>query len=107
MSSPTEALYRIAALAGTGDDPRAALREILEILLARFEAASGSISLLNPDTGRLVVEVQRGLPPDADDLSLRLGQGVTGWVAFHGKPQFLPDVSADLRYIRIRPEARS
>jgi signal transduction histidine kinase len=100
------ALYRIASLIGQTDDPRLALQAILGELAALFHATSGSIALLNPDTGKLEMEIQQGLPPGTDGVALRLGQGITGWVAFHGRPQLVPDVSADPRYIALRPEVR-
>jgi len=99
-------LYRISSLVGRTEDPRQALRSILAELIAGLHAGSGSISLLNPDTGKLEIEVQQGLPTDIDEVGLRLGQGVTGWVAFHGKPQLVPDVTMDIRYIALRPEVR-
>ncbi len=100
------ALYRIASLIGRTGDPLVALRAILEDLIALFGATSGSIALLNPDTGRLEIELQQGLPPDAQNVALRPGQGVTGWVAFHGRPQRVPDVTVDPRYIPLRPDVR-
>ena len=100
------ALYRIATLAGHTSDPRAALRAILAVTVETFGAVSGSIALLNPDTGRLEIEVHEGLPPDTDAVGLRPGQGVTGWVALHGRPQLVPDVAADPRYIRVRGDVR-
>ncbi|MDD2765712.1 MAG: GAF domain-containing protein [Opitutaceae bacterium] len=100
------ALYRIASLIGRTGDPKTALQAILDELAALFGASSGSIGLLNPDTGKLELEIHHGLPPDADDVALRLGQGITGWVAFHGRPQLVPDVRADPRYIALRPDVR-
>ncbi len=100
------ALHRIASLVGQAGDPPAALRAILAELTGVFHATSGSIALLNPDTGHLEMEIQLGLPPDADKVALRLGQGITGWVAFHGRPQLVRDVAADPRYIALRPGVR-
>ena len=100
-------LYRIAALATQADDASTALHRVLDVLIAHFDATSGSIALLNPDSGRLEIETQRGLPDDYREVALRLGQGITGWVAFHGKPQFVADVSKDLRYVRVRPTVQS
>jgi diguanylate cyclase (GGDEF)-like protein len=34
---------------------------------------------------------------DDDQLRLKLGQGITGWVAQHGIPQYLPNASVDPR----------
>jgi signal transduction histidine kinase len=99
-------LYRISSLVGRTEDPRLALRSILSEIIAGLHANSGSIALLNPDTGKLEIEVQQGLPDDTADVALRLGQGITGWVAFHNKPQLVPNVRADPRYISLRPEVR-
>jgi len=102
-----EALYRIAAVPSRAEEPRAALRLILAELVAVFRAASGSIALLNPDTGKLEIEVQHGLPlEEHDDLALQRGQGITGWVAFHGQPLLVADVVADPRYVCVRPTVR-
>jgi len=101
------ALYRISSLVGRTEDPRLALRSTLSEIVAALHAASGSVALLNPDTGKLEIEVHQGLPPDSDEVALRLGQGITGWVAFHGKPQLVADVAHDPRYISLRPEVRS
>ena len=99
-------LYRIASVGAQTDDPRAALQIILREIAEVFHATCGSIALLSPDTGRLEIEIEQGLPPDSADLGLRLGQGITGWVAFHGRAQLVPDVSADPRYIRLRADVR-
>jgi signal transduction histidine kinase len=101
------ALYRISTLAGRVDDPHKALETILTVCIETLDAFSGSISLLNPDTGKLEIDVHQGLFKEADEVSLRLGQGITGWVAFHGRPQLITDVASDPRYISIRKEVRS
>ncbi len=101
------AVYRIASLIGWTEEPEAALRTILGELAQLFGASSGSIGLLNPDTGRLEIDILHGPPPAGGDVALRPGQGITGWVAFHGRPQLVPDVAADPRYIALRPGVRS
>lgn len=104
----TPALLRdVARLAATAESPRVAMEEILRLTVAGFAASSGTISLLNPDTGKLEIEVHQGMPADIDEVALRPGQGITGWVAFHGRPQLVPDVRADPRYIPVRPEVRA
>ena len=73
------ALYRISSLTGRTDDPREALSTILAVTIETLAAFSGSISLLNPDTGKLEIDVHQGLFNEADEVSLRLGQGITGY----------------------------
>ncbi|HXC02421.1 MAG TPA: GAF domain-containing protein [Opitutaceae bacterium] len=101
------ALYNISSLLGKTEDAGTTLRAILAEIIAYFDASSGSIALLNPDSGRLEIEVQQGLPDDSkESAALRLGQGITGWVAFHGRPQLVPDVTADPRYVSMRAAVR-
>jgi signal transduction histidine kinase len=106
LASPA-LLYAVSRLAATADSPRAAMEEILRLAIVHFGASSGTIGLLNPDTGKLEIEVHQGMPPDIDEVVLRPGQGITGWVAFHGRPQLVPDVRADPRYIPVRQAVRS
>jgi signal transduction histidine kinase len=100
-------LHRIASLVGRRNEPREVLRTILGTVIELFDAVSGTISLLNPDTGKLEIEVGQGLDVEQEDLSLRLGQGITGWVAFHARPLLVSDVSVEPRYVRVREDVRS
>src|SRR5579885_2116148 len=100
-------LHYISSLLGKNVEAGAAPRLILAEIIAFFNASSGSIALLNPDSGYLEIEVQQGLPDDSDEVPLSPGQGITGWVAFHGRPQSVADVSLDPRYVRVRPTVRS
>lgn len=94
-------LYKISSLA-TRSAATVAQNEVLAIIMAAFPAQSGSLSLINPDNGRLEICIQQGLPPDVGDFALRPGQGVTGWVALHGKSLLVSDVKAESRYIAAR-----
>lgn len=101
------ALYRISSVVGRTEEPHEALRLILSEIIATFGASSGSVALVNPDTGKLEIEVQQGLPEKFGDVRLRPGQGITGWVSFHGKPQLVRDVKQDPRYVIVRREVQS
>jgi signal transduction histidine kinase len=105
--SDSALLQATSRLAATADTPRAAMEEILRLAIEHFGASSGTIGLLSPDTGKLEIEVHQGMPSDIDEVVLRPGQGITGWVAFHGRPQLVPDVRADPRYIPVRQAVRA
>lgn len=97
------ALYRVATLAGSHEEPRTVLRTILQVIIKAVGGVSGDVSLVNPDNGKLEVELANSLAGPVDEnLSMRLGQGITGWVAFHGRPQLVNDVSKDPRYVMLR-----
>ncbi len=104
----TAALYRIARLAARTDDPAAALREMLGVIISALGADAGSISLLSPDTGDLVTEVEQGYETtDGAPHQLRPGHGVTGWCALNRRPLLVPDVRLEPRYIAVRSSTRS
>ena len=100
--SAQDARLAIASLAAGSGDTNTALREILTAVAATLRADSGFISLLSPDSGKLEVEARFNLPAEGN-FSLAPGQGVPGWVAWHGKPLLIPDASADSRYRAFRP----
>jgi len=100
--SDIETLYALASLATTASDARSAQSSILATIMASFPTDSGSLSLLSPESGRLEISAQMGLPPETGDFALRPGQGITGWVALHGKPLLAADVSHEPRYIAAR-----
>lgn len=102
-----DALYRITRLAGASDDPQEALGLILDEIVSVLHASSASIALVNPDTNRLEIEVFRGLPELSKEVQLRLGQGVTGWVALHGEPLVVGDVTQDPRYVPVTDQIQS
>ncbi len=100
------ALYRVATLASRVDDPQAALREMLDVLVTTFRADAGSIALLSPDTSRLETEVQTGLPAGVGYSAIKLGHGITGWCVLNHRSLLAPDVALEPRYIAVRPTCR-
>lgn len=100
-------LYQVNNVIHSTLDPQEALKLILSEAVRLMRASSGSAVLLNPTTGFLEIHASQGLPPHADQLKLRVGEGVTGWVARTGKAVRLGDVRKDTRYIAIQPNVRS
>ncbi len=100
-------LYQVSNVIHSTLDPQKALQLILDEAVRLMRASSGSTVLLNPTTGFLEILAARGLPPNASDLKLRVGEGITGWVARAGKPARVGDVSRDRRYVMLRPQVRS
>ena len=102
-----DSLYRISSLLSRDEDPHIALESILDEILKNLNAESASIALKNPDTNRLEIEVCKGLPENSKGLQLRLGEGITGWVALYRKPLLVNDVLSDPRYIQVKDTVRS
>ena len=100
-----KALHAISSLASGTDDPSVATRAILAVASRALASDSGIVAFQNPETGKLEIEAELGLPPEVE-RSFAPGQGVPGWVAWHAKPALVPDSSADLRSRPIRPETQ-
>jgi signal transduction histidine kinase len=100
-------LYQVSNVIHSTLDPQQALQLILQEAVRLMRASSGSVVLINPNNGLLEIHASTGLPPHASDLKLRVGQGITGWVARAGKPARIGDVRQDPRYIMLRDDVRS
>jgi signal transduction histidine kinase len=100
-------LYQVGNVIHSTLDSQEALQLILAEAVRLMRASSGSAVLFNPTTGFLEILAAKGLPEKAAELRLRVGEGITGWVARTGKAARVGDVSHDPRYIMIRPDVRS
>jgi signal transduction histidine kinase len=100
-------LYQVGNVIHSTLDSQEALQLILSEAMRLMRASSGSAVLINPTTGFLEILASKGLPDKAAELRLRVGEGITGWVARAGKAARIGDVSRDPRYIMIRPDVRS
>ena len=100
-------LYQVSNVIHSTLDPQEALQLILREAIRLMRASSGSVVLVNPTSGILEIQASRGLPPESVKLKLRIGQGITGWVARTGKPARIGDVTKDPHYVMLRPEIRS
>ena len=106
-SEQLQRLYEVSRAIHSTLESTEALRLIVREAVSLMGASSGSLALVNPTTGLLEIAASEGLPEDASTMSLRPNEGITGWVAHHGEPLRIGDVSADERYISARPEVRS
>jgi len=101
------ALYHVGNVIHSTLDPQEALKLILREAVRLMRASSGSAVLINPTTGFLEILACEGLPEKAAELRLRVGEGITGWVARTGKLARVGDVTRDARYVMVRPDVRS
>ncbi len=100
-------LHQVSNVLHSTLDQQEALHLILREAVRLMRASSGSVVLINPTNGFLEIQVSAGLPHNASDLKLRVGEGITGWVARTGKPARLGDVRKDPRYIMLQADVRS
>ncbi len=100
-------LYEVSAVIHSTLEPQEALQLIVREAVRLVGASSGSVALVNPTNRFLEILAAQGLPTNAAELRLRVGEGLTGWVARSGKPARVGDVTKDPRYIMLRRSVRS
>jgi signal transduction histidine kinase len=100
-------LYQVSNVIHSTLDSQEALQLIVSEAVRLMRAASGSVVLINPTSGFLEIHASHNLPAIATKLKLRVGEGITGWVARSGKPARVGDVTLDQRYVPARRGVQS
>jgi len=100
-------LYQVSNVIHSTLEPQDALQLIVGEAVRLMRASSGSVALINPTSGFLEIHAAKNLPVAATRLKLRVGEGITGWVAQTGKPVCVGDVTRDRRYVLVRRGVRS
>ncbi len=85
------------------------LNLILENAVVLVGAEHGSLRLLNPDTGELVLKAYsgEGWTPEVKAYTFPIGHGITGWVAEHQEPYLCRDAHRDQKNVMLFEEMRS
>ena len=97
----------ITRVMNQSDDPEQVLDQILLACIHVTEADTGSIMLMDSNREYLEVHASRGIGVEAQGLKLKVGEGVTGWVAKNGKPRLIGNAEAEADYISVKDGLRS
>jgi len=100
-------LYQVSNVIHSTLDSQEALQLIVGEAVRLMDAASGSVVLINPTSGILEISASQNLPAAAKRLELKVGEGITGWVARTGRPACVGDVTQDPRYVAVRRGVKS
>jgi signal transduction histidine kinase len=100
-------LYQVSNVIHSTLDSQEALQLIVSEAVRVMRASSGSLVLINPNTNFLEIHAAQNLSSAARKLKLRVGEGITGWVARHGRHARSGDVTQDKRYVSVRRDVRS
>ena len=84
------------------------LQELLDLIITKavkvLRARTGSLMLIEPYSGRLVMRAVVGFRSDImRTMKLRVGEGVTGQCALHAGPVLVTDTTRHLGYIEAIP----
>lgn len=94
------ALVEISKIINSTLDLDALLTMIMEIIKQVLNAESGSLLLIDESGGKLLFRIALGSNEKElkEKISLKMGQGIAGWVAAHGEPIRVSDASQDKRF---------
>lgn len=81
-------------------DLKQTLYSILKSLDTYLELQRGTITLLDPDTETINIEIAHGLSEESKKMGIyKMGEGITGAVVKSGKELVVPDISNDPRFV--------
>ena len=87
-------LYRIGQTLEDSLDLREVVGPVLETLASQMGMTRGTLTLLNRQTGQIMIESAHGLSDEQVKRGrYQLGEGVTGKVVQTGRPMVVPRVS--------------
>ncbi len=100
-------LYEISKAIHASLDLRKSLYKVLDLLSEHLGMKRGSITLLNPETNQIHIEVAHGISSSAKSKGrYNLGEGVTGRVIETGRPMAVPKIDDEPLFLD-RTGARS
>lgn len=101
-------LIRMNSIINTASrDQEKLLKTIMRTARSVMQAEASSLMMIDETAGDLVYAVALGEKGKTvkEKFRIKIGQGISGWVAQHGKPLVVPDVTKDPRfYSRVDKE---
>jgi len=93
-------LIEVSAIISSTLDLEELMNLVMEKAQTVMNAEASSVMLLNEETGMLECEIALGSVQEKvkNNIYLKLGQGIAGWVAQHGEAIIVPDVDSDSRF---------
>ncbi len=89
-------LYEITKILASTVNLRDSLEHIMEILADRKGMHNGTVTIINPLTGQLEIEVAYGMSAAARQRGkYKIGEGITGRVVATGSPVVVPDIGEE------------
>jgi len=89
-------LYEITKVLASSTDLHDCLKRSLTILAAYAGLQNGTVTLINPKSGQLEIEVAHGMSAEARKRGVyEIGEGITGRVVATGAPIIVPQVSKE------------
>ncbi len=85
----------------TSEQAKDALNALLDKIIMMLDSELGSVMLLEKEAQELVIKAAKGLSEDVVDRThVKLGAGISGWVAKRGIPLLIRDIEKDERFCK-------
>jgi len=94
-----EILQEVTRIANSTLDLDETLQNIIQVIKNKMHMDACAIYLIDESDGLLHLKASMGLPDDAKRINLKIGQGVTGWVAQQGTSLALSEAMQDPRFV--------
>ncbi len=93
-------LYEITKHLASATNLQDCLEKIVDTLAAEKEMDNGTITIVNPVTGELEIEVAHGITAEARRRGrYKLGEGITGKVVASGEPILVPQIGQEPQFL--------
>ncbi len=93
-------LFEVARSLTSSLELKTTLESILGLLSKLMKLDRGTVTLVDPETETLSIEMAHGLSEEARRRGIyRIGEGITGKVVATGEPEVVPDISKDPRFL--------
>ena len=93
-------LYEATKLLASSTDLRVSLERIMEILSKLKGMHNGTVTIINPLTGQLEIEVAHGMSAEARKRGkYKVGEGITGRVVASGQPIVIPHIGEESEFL--------
>jgi len=100
ITDPISLLYHITQILNKTPDLRQSLYNMLELLSKTQNMIRGTITILNPFSDEISIEVAHGISKTAlEKGKYKLGEGITGQVIQTGQPVTIAKLSKDTRFL--------
>jgi len=102
-------LYEVTKCLASAPNLKDALKQVVDSLSEFMGMHHGTITILNPHSGEIEIEVAQGLSADARRRGrYKPGEGITGQVVASGEAVVVPRISEDSRFLnRTRTRSKS
>ncbi len=93
-------LYEITKVLALSTDLRDCLRRSMSILAAFMGLKNGTVTIFNPVSGELAIEVAHDMTAEARRRGVyKVGEGITGRVVASGRPMIVPDIHEEPMFL--------